>query len=96
MVNFILHIFGHVTNYASPSDRKVWHFYVRRVLNNVRKLDRNNTMFIVFSYQKIWETEASVSLLTGTGGDWKCKSSGTLHSADELTIISDLPENSSI
>ena len=41
MVNFILHIFGKVTNYASPSDRKVWQFYVRRVLNNVSKLDRN-------------------------------------------------------
>jgi hypothetical protein len=53
MVYFILHTFGQVTNYASPSYRKVWKFYVRRVLNNVRKQDRNNTIFIAFSYEKI-------------------------------------------
>ena len=39
---------------------------------------------------------ASMSLMKGTGGDWQCKSSVTLHSADELTITNALPESTSI
>jgi hypothetical protein len=96
MVYLILYIFGQVTNYASHSYRKVWQFYVIRVLSTVRKLDRNNTIFIAFSYQKIRETELQWAY-------WKVrvvikndKSSGTLHSADELTITSVLPDSSSI
>ena len=53
-------------------------------------------MFIAFSFLKIWETETSMSLVMGTGGDWQCKSSGTLHSADKLTITNVSPRRSSV